>query len=139
MTIAPTGRRFSRLLSAEDGLGLIEIAVSMLMLAILALAFVPLLVEGLKLSARNTTLATATQLVSEQLQLAQNAGPVCANVAALGGVTTFTDPRDIQLEITTTTGLCESGTTTLPVSVAVVRLDTVETISSASTLVYVGN
>lgn len=139
MTATPTGRSISSAATAEDGLGLIEIVVAMLMLAVLAIAFVPLLVEGLKLSARNTTLATATQLVAEQLQLAQNAGPVCADVAALGGVTTFTDSRDVVLEVTTTTGLCASGTATLPVSVAVVRLDTVETISSASTLVYVGN
>ncbi|MDO7882848.1 type IV pilus modification PilV family protein [Salinibacterium soli] len=140
MTTAPTGRRHSanRSDSEDAGLGLIEIVVAMLMLAILAVAFLPLLVEGLKLSARNTTLATATQLVSEQMQLAQAAGPVCANVAALGGVTTFTDGRGVPLQVTTTTGLCQSGTTLLSVSAAVVRLDTVETITSASTIVYVG-
>lgn len=129
---APTDR------ASDAGLGLIEIVVSMLMLAILAVAFLPLLVEGLKLSARNTTLATATQLVAERMQLAQAAGPDCAAVATLGGVTTFTDPRGVELEVTTTTGLCEATTTLLSVSAAVVRLDTVETITSSSTLVYVG-
>lgn len=137
MTVSPTEHRSTR--TADDsGLGLIEIVVSMLMLAILAIAFLPLLVEGLKLSARNTTLATATQLVAERIQLAQAAGPACASVAALGGVQSFTDGRGIDLQVTTTTGLCESSTTLLPVSVAVIRLDTVETITSASTLVYVG-
>jgi type II secretory pathway pseudopilin PulG len=125
--------------SSDAGLGLVEIVVSMLMLAILAIAFLPLLVEGLKLSARNTTLATATQLVSERMQLAQAAGPECTDVAALGGVLTFTDPRGVELEVTTTTGLCEPTTRLLSVSAAVVRLDTVETITSSSTLVYVGD
>lgn len=137
MTTAPTGHR-SAIRSSEDGLGLIEIVVSMLMLAILAVAFLPLLVEGLKLSARNTTLATATQLVAEQMQLAQAAGPTCATVAALQGVQTFTDGRGVELQVTTTTGLCEANTRLIPVSAAVVRLDTVETITSASTIVYVG-
>jgi type II secretory pathway pseudopilin PulG len=125
--------------TSDTGLGLMEIVISMLMLAILAIAFLPLLVQGLKLSAQNTTLATATQLVAERMQLAQNAGPVCANVAALESVSTFTDSRGIQLQVTTTTGLCEANTRTLSVSTSVVRLDTVETIASASTLVYVGS
>ncbi|MGX5682078.1 type IV pilus modification PilV family protein [Schumannella luteola] len=140
MNTAPTERLSGpadRPLS-DEGLGLIEIVVSMLLLAILAIAFVPLLVQGIKASARNTTLATATQLVAERMQLAQAAGPVCANVAALGGVTTVTDPRGVELQVTTTTGLCDASTRLLSVSAAVVRLDTVETITSASTLVYVG-
>lgn len=124
--------------TSDAGLGLMEIVVSMFMLAILAIAFLPLLVEGLKASAQNSTLATATQLVSESMQLAQAAGPVCANVAARGGVTTLTDSRGVVLEVTTVTGICAANTTTLPVSTAVVRLDTNETITSASTIVYVG-
>lgn len=142
MTTTSTGRRSDHAPTeptSDEGLGLIEIVVSMLMLAILAIAFLPLLVEGLKLSARNTTLATATQLVSERMQLAQAAGPECTDVAALGGVSTFTDPRGVELEVTTTTGLCEPTTRLLSVSAAVVRLDTVETITSSSTLVYVGD
>ncbi len=123
---------------ADAGLGLLEIVVSMLMLGLLAIALVPMLVAGLKVSAQNTTLATATQLVATRLQLAQAAGPVCANVAALGGVSQVTDPRGVVLEVTTVTGLCTTGARTLPVSASVVRLDTLQTISSASTLVYLG-
>lgn len=124
--------------ASDAGLGLLEIVVSMLMLGLLAIALVPMLVAGMKVSANNTTLATATQLVAERIQLAQAAGPVCANVAALGGTTQVTDPRGVVLEVTTITGLCSAGARTLPVSASVVRLDTVETISSASTLVYLG-
>ena len=137
MTTSIAERR-SAITEADAGLGLLEIVVSMLMLGLLAIALVPMLVAGLKVSAQNTTLATATQLVAERIQLAQAAGPVCANVAALGGVSEVTDPRGVVLEVTTITGLCSAGARTLPVSASVVRMDTLETISSASTLVYLG-
>lgn len=129
----------SDITSSEAGLGLMEIVVSMLMLGLLAISLVPLLITGLKVSAQNSTVATATQLIAERMQLAQAAGPVCANVAALGGTREVTDARGVRLEVTTVTGLCTSGARTLPVSASVVRLDTMETISSASTIVYVGS
>lgn len=137
MTTVSTEPRSDRS-ETDAGLGLLEIIVSMLMLGLLAIALVPMLIAGLTVSAQNTTLATATQLVAERIQLAHAAGPVCANVAALGGVSVITDPRGVELEVTTVTGLCAVGARTLPVSASVVRLDTLETVASASTLVYLG-
>ncbi len=138
MTIAPTGHR-SHNQTDDQGFGLIEIVVSMLILAALALAFLPLLITGLKTSAANSTLATATQLVAEKMQLAQSKGPVCANVAAVAGTADLTDPRGVVLRVTTTTGACTGSPTTLAVTTNVVRLDTSATIATASTLVYVGS
>lgn len=125
-------------LESDEGLGLIEIVVSMFMLAVLALALLPLLVNGLKLSTANTTQATATQLVAERMQLAQYAGPVCTNVRNLAGTTVVTDSRGVQLQVTTTTGAC-NGSSTIAMSAAAVRLDTNVTLANASTLVYVGD
>ena len=122
----------------DAGLGLVEIVVSMFMLALVALAMLPLLVAGLKASTSNTTQATATQLVAERMQLAQYAGPVCSNVRNLAGTTVVTDSRGVQLQVTTTTGAC-NGSSTIPMSAAAVRLDTNVTLANASTLVYVGD
>lgn len=122
----------------ETGFGLIEIVVSMFILALLAIALLPLLVQGLKQAANGTTLATATQLVSEKMQLAQSKGPVCASVAAIAGTVDLTDPRGVVLRVTTTTGSCTGSPTTLNVTTSVARLDTGVTITTASTLVYVG-
>ncbi len=122
----------------DKGFGLIEIVVSMFILAILAIAFVPLLVEGLKQSIATSTTATATQLVAERLQLAQAQGPVCSDVAALAGTNQFTDPRGVIIAVTTTVGSCASATTVAVSSVAV-RLDTGVPVASANTLVYVGS
>ena len=136
---------FSRLIERSDrsehdsGFGLIEIVVSMFILALLAIALLPLLVQGLRQAANGTTLATATQLVSEKMQLAQSKGPNCASVAATAGTVDLTDPRGIVLRVTTTTGSCTGSPTTVSVTTSVARLDTGVTITTASTLVFVGN
>ena len=129
--------RITERLRSDSGFGLIEITISMFLLAILAMLFLPLLVQGLKQSAANTTLATGTQLVNERLRLAQAAGPICSSVSALGGTTTFTDPRGVVIRVTTTVGACPTGTGTVSVAVAAIRTDTSASLASASTLVLV--
>jgi Tfp pilus assembly protein PilV len=60
-----------RSLDAEDGFGMIEIVVSMFMLALLAIAFLPVLIQGIRTSESNARLATATQLVNQSVELAR--------------------------------------------------------------------
>jgi type II secretory pathway pseudopilin PulG len=124
---------------AEAGFGLVEIVVSMLVLAALALAFLPLLIQGLQLSARNATLATGIQLVNDRLQAAQTSSPDCDGVAAIAGTTTFTDPRDVAITVTTTVDACPAApfVGTVRVSSTAVRTDTGEQLAGADTLVYV--
>ena len=129
--------RITERLRSDSGFGLIEITVSMFMLAILAVLFLPLLVQGLKQSAANTTLATGTQLVNEKLRVAQATGPACASVSALGGTTDFTDPRGVVIRVTTTVGTCPTGRGTVSVTVTAIRTDTSASLATAATLVLV--
>src|SRR5690606_19206762 len=64
----------------DDGMGLIEVMVAMFLLAILALALLPLLVNGLQLAVTNTTLAAATQLANDRIRIAHAASPDCSDV-----------------------------------------------------------
>jgi len=130
-------QRIVERLRSDSGFGLIEIVISMFMLAALAIAFVPVLIQGLKQSASNTTLATATQLINERMQLAHSAGTTCSVVAGLGITEDFTDPRGVVIRVTTTVGTCPSGAGTVSVSASAVRLDTAAEIASADTLVFV--
>jgi len=129
--------RIAERLRSDSGFGLIETTISMFMLAILAVLFLPLLVQGLKQSAANTTLATGTQLVNERLHTAQATGPGCASVSALAGTSDFTDPRGIVIQVTTTVGTCPVGNGTVTVAVTAVRTDTSASLATASTLVLV--
>ena len=126
-----------RLRSNDEGFGLVEIVVSMFMLALLAMAFLPILVQGLKQSSSNATLATGTQLVNQQLQKAQANGPTCTNVESVAGTQQLTDPQGVQIQVTTTVGACPAGTGTVSVASSAVRQDSGDTVASASTLVYV--
>jgi type II secretory pathway pseudopilin PulG len=124
----------------DEGFGLVEIVVSMLVLAALAIAFLPLLVQGLKLSAANATLATGIQLVNDSLQAAQTASPDCPAVAALAGVdAAFVDPREVSIVVTTTVDACPAApfVGTVRVAATAVRTDTGVTLATADTLVYV--
>jgi type II secretory pathway pseudopilin PulG len=64
----------------ESGLGLIEIVVSMFLLALLAVAFLPLLIQGMKTSVRNSTVATASQLLDQQIGAVRALPPTCDDV-----------------------------------------------------------
>jgi prepilin-type N-terminal cleavage/methylation domain-containing protein len=84
----------------EDGFGLTEIVVSLFILAILSVAMLPLLVQGLRVAAMNATLATATQLVQDRMELTRSA-PTCAGVAAqVGLITTSPDSRAVSYNVT---------------------------------------
>lgn len=71
-----------KFLSEESGFGLIEIVISMFLLGLLAIAFLPLLVTSVQTAVRNSTVATATQLLEQQMGLARSAGNTCSAVRA---------------------------------------------------------
>ena len=127
-----------RVTSGDDrGIGIIEIVISMFILGLIATAFLPLLIQGLKQSAANATLATATQLANDQIELARSA-TTCADLTATN--TTTVDPRDVPLLIATTLGSCAPSSenpASVPVSVTVTRTDTGTVLTKANTLVFI--
>ena len=119
----------------DRGFGLIEIVVAMFLLAIVSLSVLPLLVQGLKLSAANATLANATQLANQQMELVRSQSLCSAIVPASFMVTT----QGVTLKVSRTiSASCPAFgyPITVPVSVSVTRTDTNAIIASASTLVF---
>ena len=53
----------------EEGFGLVEVVVSLFILALLSISFLPMLITALKASVTNASVATANQLVNSQLEL----------------------------------------------------------------------
>ena len=125
--------------SAEAGIGLIEIVVSMFLIALLAMAFLPLLIQSLKATTTNTSASIATQLVGQQLEQLRTVTTTCA------AVTTFlaTDPAPVSDDrgviLTIDRQLVGACPTTYPgtVKVRVSVTSGGETLSEASTLVMV--
>ena len=129
----------------DDGLTLIEIVVAMLILALLSVAFLPLLVQGVKQSAQTATIATATQLANARMDAERaqaQAGTNCTSLANPADIST-TDSRGIPLLVSSpsVTATCPASSTAYPTTVAfrvtVVRTDTGATVVQADTRLYV--
>lgn len=125
----------------DEGMGLIEVLIAMLLLAIIALSLLPLLITGLQLTVKNTTIAAATQLANDRIRVAHVASPDCTDVtSAVNGDFDTTDKRGVPLRASTTVeGFCPAPGTagTLNVTTVVTRVDTGEQLATATTLVLV--
>ena len=132
----------------ESGFGLIEVVVSMFLLGMMSVSFVPLLLNSWKDSGANTTIATATQIVNQQIEgaravrSASSTTPSCQDVLAYLQVTLppVIDPRGVTLQPKWNTPTCPS---TYPgvvrANVSVTRLGNSVPVASAVTLIYVAS
>lgn len=114
---------------------MIEVMVATMLLAIVAVAILPMLITGLKNASRNATLATATGLVNQQLEDARSR----TTCSALGrSPFSVTDTRGATLNVARTVSTCPTSgyPQAIPVSIAVTSANGVQ-VSFASTLVYV--
>src|SRR6187431_225092 len=84
----------------DDGLGLVEIMISLVILMIVLTAMLTLLIAALNVVAKNNTRATATELVTQRLEQARTSAYTgdCANVKSVAeATTTTTDGRGVSL------------------------------------------
>jgi len=121
------------------GFGLVEVVVAMFLLAMLAVAFLPFLVQGVTRSAENGTLAAATQLANKEMENAR-ARTTCS--ALTGSTFSVLDPQGVTLQVVRAIGgICPAAAAsypvTVPVTVTVTRTDTGTVVSTATTLIFV--
>lgn len=125
--------------TGTEGIGLIEIVVSMFLIALLAMAFLPLLIQSLKATTTNTTASIATNLVTQQLEQLRTVPTTCTAVSAFLATdpAAVTDDRGVVLAIDRQlVGACPATYPgTVKVRVAVSSNGSV--LSEASTLVMV--
>lgn len=144
ISVIPT-IRMSRPVTTDRGFGMIEIVVSMFLIAILALAALPILVTSMKLTATNVVITRATQVVSAQLDLARKQGELSPTCSALQGLTTVSpiaiaDTGAEPLRYTRTVGGCPATYPgTVPVDATVTLVSTGAVLSTARTLVVVSS
>lgn len=124
----------------DEGFGIVEVLVSMLLLGLLAVAFLPLLIGSMRTTVVNSTTATVTQLVNQQMELARGAAATCAEITAFGNevLTAVIDSRGVSYQPERTVGTCSAVTGDYPatVSVTVSASPDFGTPVSATTLIY---
>jgi type II secretory pathway pseudopilin PulG len=120
-----------------------EVVISMFMLALLALALLPLLISSAQLSSKNVTLTTATQLVNEQMDIVRGLAPTCSTITRFAGETVgllTTDPRGTVLSVDRTLDGCPSSYPGLIAFTAQVRADgKAQVLAQASTRIFVSS
>lgn len=132
----------------EDGFGVVEVVISMFLLSLLSISFIPLLVNSIKSTGKNTTIATATQIVNQEIEGARAVRsptattPRCLDVTNFLSVTiaSVTDPRGVTL-------LPKWDATTCPLSypgvvrarISVTRSGSTDVVAQAVTLIYVAS
>ncbi len=132
----------------EDGFGVIEVVISMFLLSLLSVSFIPLLVNSIRSTGANTTIATATQIVNQQIEGARavrsptSTTPSCLDMTNFLSVTlaSVTDPRGVTL-------LPKWDPTTCPSSypgvvrarISVTKTGSTTIVAQAVTLIYVAS
>lgn len=124
----------------DEGFGLVEIVVSMFLLALIAVAFAPVMIGALKTSAENTTLATGTQLLSRETDSLRATPAYCDDLTAFAAaaVPAITDDRGITYQPARTAAACPAqypGLVRVTLSVTAPGLPAAAL--QATTLVYV--
>jgi prepilin-type N-terminal cleavage/methylation domain-containing protein len=66
----------------DSGFSLIEMVVAMFLLGVLSMSFLPLMINAMTVTVRNSTAATAAQLASSQLEQIDNLGRTCLEINA---------------------------------------------------------
>lgn len=133
-------------LSSESGFGVIEVVISLFLLSILSVSFIPVLVNSIKNTGSNTTIATATQIVNQEIEGARavrsptSTAPSCYDITQFLQVTLapVTDPRGVTLLPKWDATSCPSsypGVVRARVSVS--RSGQTNPVAQAVTLIYV--
>lgn len=137
---------FDELLASEVGFGVTEVIISLFLLSLLSISFIPLLVNSLKNTATNTTIATATQIVNQEIEGARAVRsptattPSCADIINFLQVTltTVTDPRGVTLMPKWDSASCPvSFPGVVRARVSVTRSASTAPIAQATTFIYV--
>ncbi len=124
----------------DEGFSLIEIVVAMFLVAFLAVAFAPLLVQSMKTSVRNTTIATGTQLLNRELDRLRTTPAFCDAVTAFGAaaVASTTDSRGVVYQPARQVGTCPANYPgVVRVTISVSTADVASAAMTARTLFYV--
>jgi len=131
----------SALEDREAGIGLIEIIISMFLISLLAIAFIPVLVSALRASELNSTVATATRLVAQAIDDARTRGAAdCASAQLLNAQSDTVDAQGVTIRVVTSVpavGTCVDGSAMRVTVVAFDVADAASTpIADARTLIY---
>jgi prepilin-type N-terminal cleavage/methylation domain-containing protein len=118
----------------ERGFSIVEIIIAMFLLAIVAVALLPALWQGIRYSSQQSSVATATRHLNSLVEQARQI-PSCGTLASVASTRTFTDGAGYTLTSTGSVGTCTAKTAVRIELSAVDGSGT--TLATTSALIYV--
>jgi Tfp pilus assembly protein PilV len=83
---------------SDDGLGIVEIIIGMFLLAVIAVALLPTLWQGIIYSSQQSATATATRHLNALIEEAR-ANPTCGTLGSITAADTIPDGKGADLDI----------------------------------------
>ncbi|GAA3775614.1 hypothetical protein GCM10022240_29040 [Microbacterium kribbense] len=123
-------------MSADDGFSIVEVIIAMFLLAIIATAILPMLLQGIRYSAQQSAVATATRQLSATIDTVR-ANATCATVGSILGARSYADGsgRSFTVDTSVSPGIstCSENTT---VTLTLVASNSGTSLARATALVY---
>lgn len=122
----------------ESGFTLVEIVVSMVLLAVLAVTTLPLMIRTLDATSTSGSATTGTNRISQVIEQART-NPTCSNLSSLATTSTFTDghQQNLTLAVTLPDG-CTAGTAAKLVATVTTTTGGAQ-LSTATTMIFVAS
>lgn len=119
----------------DQGFSLVEVIIAMFLLAVIALAILPALVQGMRLSSEQSATATATRELNALVEQARD-NPTCTNLHAVSASRTVTDGAGRDITTVGTVEGCPGRGITATVELTAVSASG-DTLSRVSGIVFV--
>lgn len=132
--------------TSESGFGVIEVLISLVLLSLLSVSFIPLLLNSIKNGAHNTTVVTSTEIVNQEIEGARavrsptGTAPSCYDLTQFLQVTlaTIVDPRGVSLQPQWDATACPSRYPgVVRTRISVMKTGQITPVAQAVTLIYV--
>ncbi len=118
----------------ERGFSVIEVIIGMFLLALIAVALLPALVQGTRLSAEQSAVATATRELNALVEQARET-PTCANLSSVAQSRTVTDGSGRTITTSGAVGTCPAVSKTVKITLTASTAS--GPIASTTAIVYV--
>lgn len=118
----------------SDGFSIIEVIIAMFLLAIVAVAILPALFNGVRYSSQQSAVATATRQLNSLVEQARQT-PSCGSLNSAATTRTFTDGSGKTLTSSGVVGTCASKTA-VPIKLTAVD-GSGTTLATTSALIYI--
>lgn len=118
----------------DEGFSIVEVIIAMFLLAIVAVAILPALFNGVRYSSQQSAVATATRQLNSFVEQARQT-PSCGSLNSAAATKTFTDGAGKTLTSSGVVGTCATKTA------VALRLTAVDgsgtTLATTSALIYI--